>query len=196
VDGGENGENVPIGPLLTAARGVDTILAVDSSADTDQNWPNGTSLIKTSRRTQIDLLSPNVRFPPIPETADIFVSQGLNVRPTFFGCNATSASDYPLVIYLPNSPLPSGGYSTNTTTLTLEYSIEDTAAFLAQASENTFKGYQEAGQQRDSSWPDCLACGLLERKRQMAGVARTTTCQICFDRYCVRFFSISCSSWV
>ena len=30
VDGGEDGENVPIQPLLVKARGVDTILAIDA----------------------------------------------------------------------------------------------------------------------------------------------------------------------
>lgn len=33
TDGGENGENVPISPLLVKAREVDIILAIDSSAD-------------------------------------------------------------------------------------------------------------------------------------------------------------------
>jgi lysophospholipase len=175
-----------LNPLLAGARNVEVILAVDASADTTENYPNGTSLITTARRSQLDLLNQSIKFPPIPETADVFVSQGYNVRPTFFGCNATSATDYPLVIYLPNAPTPGvTGYSTNTTTLTLEYSIEEASAFLAVAQENVFKGNQPDGQNRDSSWPDCLACGLMERKRQSAGVARSSQCQTCLERYCV-----------
>ena len=43
VDGGLNGENIPFQPLLAEARGVDVIMAMDGSADTDQNYPNGES---------------------------------------------------------------------------------------------------------------------------------------------------------
>lgn len=35
TDGGENGENVPLSPLLVKARELDFILAADASADTD-----------------------------------------------------------------------------------------------------------------------------------------------------------------
>lgn len=39
VDGGTNGEVIPLNPLFVKARGIDTIIAVDGSADTDENWP-------------------------------------------------------------------------------------------------------------------------------------------------------------
>lgn len=38
VDGGENGENIPLHPLIQPARELDVIFAIDSSADTDYNW--------------------------------------------------------------------------------------------------------------------------------------------------------------
>lgn len=38
VDGGEDGENIPLHPLIQPYREVDTIFAVDSSADTDTYW--------------------------------------------------------------------------------------------------------------------------------------------------------------
>lgn len=41
VDGGEDNENVPLWPLLHQDRNVDVILALDASADTSLNWPNG-----------------------------------------------------------------------------------------------------------------------------------------------------------
>lgn len=52
------------------------------------------------------LSSSHKKFPPIPATPDDFVSMGLNMRPTLFGCDPTSTSnpEYPLVLYLPNAP--------------------------------------------------------------------------------------------
>jgi lysophospholipase len=131
VDGGENGENVPLAPLLVKARGVDAIVAFDSSADTSENWPNGTAIItvrmapshqlstvlirsaarQTYNRTKI-FESGTTSFPPVPLDPATWVSLGLNTRPTFFGCNSTAANapgnlSYPLVVYIPNAP-PSG----------------------------------------------------------------------------------------
>lgn len=40
IDGGSNGENVPLGPLFVKSRDLEVIVAVDSSADTTKyNWP-------------------------------------------------------------------------------------------------------------------------------------------------------------
>ena len=39
VDGGENKEAVPLGPLLVKARHVDVIVAIDASSDDSDNWP-------------------------------------------------------------------------------------------------------------------------------------------------------------
>lgn len=86
MDGGENGENVPLNPLLASARGLDVIFAIDSSADTDESWPNGTALLRTRDRNQLDLLEGAYSMPPLPADANAFVSGGYNSRPTFFGC--------------------------------------------------------------------------------------------------------------
>jgi lysophospholipase len=106
VDGGLNLENIPLGPLFVNSRNVDFILAVDGSADTSHSWPNGTSTIYTNLRLNTVLESSHQKFPPIPATSDDFVSMGLNLRPTLFGCDPVSASnpEYPLVLYLPNAP--------------------------------------------------------------------------------------------
>lgn len=45
VDGGENGENVPFQPLLVQARDVDTIIAIDGSKDTSDNFAAGLAMI-------------------------------------------------------------------------------------------------------------------------------------------------------
>jgi hypothetical protein len=61
VDGGEDGQNIPLHPLIQPNRHVDVIFAIDSSADTNTSfpvdktaagWPGGVSLIATYKRSQ------------------------------------------------------------------------------------------------------------------------------------------------
>lgn len=83
TDGGEDGQNLPLMPLLAKARAVDVIFAVDGSADTEFNYANGTSLVATAQK--VELYSHNfTRFPDIPHNQQEFVDQGLASRPTFF----------------------------------------------------------------------------------------------------------------
>lgn len=64
VDGGEDGQNVPLHPLIQPNRRVDVVFAVDSSADTNStyptsdsstNWPLGVSLIATYERSLLPI---------------------------------------------------------------------------------------------------------------------------------------------
>jgi lysophospholipase len=61
VDGGEDGQNIPLHPLIQPNRHVDVVFAVDSSADSNASfpvnntapgWPGGVSLIATYERSQ------------------------------------------------------------------------------------------------------------------------------------------------
>ncbi|GAA5876162.1 hypothetical protein JCM16303_007041 [Sporobolomyces ruberrimus] len=194
TDGGENGENVPISPLLVKAREIDFILAADASADTEYSWPNGTSLLATADRAA-NYSNGFRRFPPIPANADEFVAQGLNVRPTFFGCNSTAGGNmssssnesYPIVVYLPNAPAPvSNPYLTNTSTFTLSYSYNEVEAFLDSANANAKKGFPNPNTPTtpDSEFSLCLKCATVDRARQRAGLARSSACESCFARYC------------
>lgn len=201
-------DSIPLDPLLVKARGVDTILAIDGSADTDLNWPNGTALRASYARTAT--LPDGQQILPYFPSAETFVDQGLNTRPTFFGCNATNAEiqdGMPLVMYVSfvnartyfpvaydiilgplNSYManaPSGSaYSTNTTTFTLEYSREDTQSFLNSVYDVTTRGFMNSSMASDDQWGTCLACGLVERRRQAANISRSAACETCFDRYC------------
>ncbi|KAJ8603406.1 hypothetical protein MRB53_042173 [Persea americana] len=91
VDGGEDNENIPLHPLIQPLRKVDVIVAIDSSADTTYNWPNGSSLVATYERSLNSTL-------------------GLNTHPVFFGCNSSNSTNAlgnvpsPLIVYLPNAP--------------------------------------------------------------------------------------------
>lgn len=61
-------------------------------------------------------------FPPVPSSPDIFVEEGLNRRPTFFGCEC-QPDDAPLIIYIANGGPPSGQVPvTNTSTTQTTYS--------------------------------------------------------------------------
>lgn len=189
TDGGENGENVPIGPLLVKARAVDIVLAIDASADTDFNWPNGTALLATANRAA-NYVDGFTDFPPIPATADDFVNQGLDRRPTFFGCNATNMGNvsasgaYPIVVYMPSAPVPGASYSQNTSTFQLSYEIEEVVSFLDVAHENAMRGFPDQGQERDDNFDVCLKCAVVDRARTRAMLNRTETCSTCFRRYC------------
>ncbi|PLW07483.1 hypothetical protein PCANC_24788 [Puccinia coronata f. sp. avenae] len=191
VDGGENGENIPFNPLLASARQVDVILAADASADTDStyayggNWPNGASMINTWLRTHQVLPTGTVNFPPIPLQPQVWLDQGYNTRPTFFGCNAPSTrgnGGYPLIIYLPNSPLSPS--LTNTTTFKMKYSNDEKNQFLSSVTKSTMNPRFGTEKTVDPEWSTCLSCALIDRSRNRANVPRSAACAKCFTRYC------------
>jgi lysophospholipase len=97
---------VPLGNQFVKARANDVIVAVDGSADlAGINWPNGSSILKSRDRMHNLLTTSHQQFPPIPDTAQDFLNTGVNMRPTFFGCDPTKTpAEYPMVIYFPNSP--------------------------------------------------------------------------------------------
>jgi hypothetical protein len=66
---------------------------------------SGSSLLMTASRIDTLLESSHQPFPPLPGNATEFFTTGINQRPTFFGCfPAQFPPEYPMVIYLPNSP--------------------------------------------------------------------------------------------
>lgn len=174
--------------LLVKARAVDIVLAIDASADTEFSWPNGTSLLATADRAA-NYSQGYWSFPPIPATSDDFVEQGLNVRPVFFGCNATNMANmtdndaYPIVVYLPNAPVAGSSYSTNTSTFQLNYDIEDVVSFLDNAHTNALKGFS-LNSTRDDQLAQCLKCAVVDRARTRAMIQRSEICEQCFTRYC------------
>ena len=126
VDGGEDGQNIPLYPLIQPNRAVDVIFAVDSSADTS-NWPNGTALVSTYQRSLNATVENGTAFPSIPDQ-NTFVNLGLNTRPTFFGCDASNLTGpAPLIIYVPNAPYI---YQSNVSTFDLEYNITERNAII------------------------------------------------------------------
>lgn len=188
VDGGSNLERVPFGTLLVKVRRIDVVVAVDASADDPNRWPNGTSLLSTSQRISSVLKSSHQGFPPIPSSAQNFASTGVNQRPTFFGCNPSQIpAEYPLVIYLPNSPpLDGSAPSTNTDDMQFSYTPLFTKVFINQASANTLGGFLPNTTSPDPNWGKCLQCAAIDRARLRLTPPppRSDFCSQCFSQYC------------
>ena len=116
ADGGEAHQNNPIFPFLQPSRAVDAIIVNDNSADTSDNFPDGSEILTTYQQAQSAGLT---RMPFIPPVAT-FLAEGLNKRPTFFGCNDTSKIT---IVYLPNVNYT---FPSNEPTSKLQYSKADT----------------------------------------------------------------------
>ncbi|WPH02742.1 lysophospholipase [Acrodontium crateriforme] len=163
-DGGEAGQNVPIWPLIQPARAIDILILNDNSADTSDNFPNGTEIHQTYLNAQVANLS---KMPYIPDVAT-FVTEGLNKRATFFGCNDSTSA---FVIYLPNVNYI---YASNTPTFKLQYEKAETDGMIAN-------GNAVAMQNGTEGWPFCLACGIMNLADGLPD-----GCDACFERYCYR----------
>jgi lysophospholipase len=177
VDGGEDGQNIPLHPLIQPERHVDVIFAVDSSADT-YNWPNGTSLVTTYERTlNSSGIGNGTVFPAVPDV-NTFVNLGLNTRPTFFGCDpANLSAPAPLVVYLPNAPYSA---QSNTSTLQLSYNTSQRDAIITNGYNVVTRGNATA----DKSWPSCVGCAILQRSMYRTNTSMPAVCNSCFKAYC------------
>jgi lysophospholipase len=220
ADGGLDNQNIPFWPLLQSPRHIDFILSVDSSADTPQHWPNGSSLIATQNRTKTlyELAKNNtlkqewvVPFPYVPESGEKWISQGLNHRPVFFGCNGgnytgnidvsgTSNSGNttqnqtqpqepgPLILYLPNVPW---SYYTNTSTFQLDYIPEEVTGFLDNGARQALQSPTLPTSTNSTTippeskqWRTCIGCAIFQRSKERAGIDIGEVCKKCFEKYC------------
>ncbi|KAB8231205.1 lysophospholipase catalytic domain-containing protein [Aspergillus alliaceus] len=178
VDGGEDGQNVPLHPLIQPTRNVDVIFAVDSSADTSNSWPNGSSLIKTYERSLNTTGQANgTSFPAVPDI-NTFLNLGLNKRPTFFGCNSSNTSSpTPLVVYLPNAPYTA---KSNTSTFQLSYKNEERDNIIL----NGYNVVTQGNSSVDANWPSCVGCAILQRSTERTNTKLPDICNTCFKNYC------------
>ncbi|KAK5118412.1 hypothetical protein LTR62_002926 [Meristemomyces frigidus] len=163
VDGGATDQNNPIWPFIQPARSVDVLVINDNSADTTTNYPNGTEIRQTYLNAQAAGLT---KMPYIPPNTT-FVSEGLNKRATFFGCNETGTV---FMVWLPNV-----GYTYNSgqSTSKVEYTIPETRAMIAN-------GNAIATQNGTEGWSFCLACAVQHKQ----GSALPKGCNACFEKYC------------
>lgn len=105
-------------------------------------------------------------MPVIPPVAT-FVSEGLNKRATFFGCNSM---DTLTIVYLPNVNY---SYPSNQLTSKLQYSVAETDGMIAN-------GVLIGTQNGDAMWPTCLGCAIVKK----TGDALPSSCRDCFTKYC------------
>ncbi|PUU83851.1 lysophospholipase [Tuber borchii] len=187
VDGGLDGQNIPLHPLIQPARGVDVIFAMDNSADTVRkngqlsNWPNGTALVATYERAIKGSQNNGTLFPSVPDV-NTFINLGLNNRPTFFGCDARNiTSDTnkfpPLIVYIPNSPYT---FNSNISTNEMAYSASKRDLMI----ENGYNIATRANASFDQNWPACVGCAIVHREQERKGQTQTAQCQKCFKDYC------------
>lgn len=178
VDGGEDGQNVPLHPLIQPERHVDVIFAVDSSADTDYFWPNGTSLVATYERSlNSSGIANGTAFPAVPDQ-NTFINLGLSTRPSFFGCDSSNQTGpSPIIVYIPNAP-----YSYHSNVSTFQLSTDDT-----ERDNIILNGYEVATMGNstvDGNWTSCVGCAILSRSFERTGTTLPDICNQCFDRYC------------
>lgn len=178
VDGGEDGQNIPLHPLIQPERNVDVIFAVDSSADNDNNWPNGTALIATYNRSlNSSGIANKTAFPAVPDS-NTFVNLGLNKKPTFFGCDSSNMTGpSPLIVYLPNAPYTT--YS-NVSTFTMDYNTTQRNAII----QNGYDVVTMGNGTEDSNWSTCVGCAMLSRSFERTDTQIPEACKSCFDKYC------------
>lgn len=189
VDGGENGQNVPFYPLIQPDRGVDVIFAFDNSADTQENWPNGTSFTETYK-WQFSDQGKGVPFPYVP-TVDTYLSDDLKEKPMFFGCNALALSDIvefhnkkdlnetdiPLVVYMSNHH---ESYLSNFSTFKLAYENAEKAGTI----KNGYEVMSRGNLTEDSNWATCVGCAIIRRQQERLGEEQSEECAKCFQEYC------------
>lgn len=187
VDGGTDNQNIPLIPLLQPARALDFILAIDSSSDTPGNWPNGSSLIATSQRLSQNSTHTSIPFPPVPSSPDQFIAEGLNRRPTFFGCEQTQG---PIIAYVPNNPI---SYFSNFSTLAPNYTYTEVAGMYRNGRQQILtpldpdsakEGAKKQTLVKGSDWARCLACAVVDRERMRQGASRAKECESCMSTWC------------
>ncbi|KAK9456075.1 lysophospholipase catalytic domain-containing protein [Dipodascopsis uninucleata] len=177
-DGGEDGQDIPLSPLLVTERHLDIIFAVDASGDTANTWPSGLSLGTTYERIALRNTTVPLKMPDVPDS-NSFLGLGLAHRPTFFGCDASNFSDPvpPIIVYYANQPY---SYMANTSTLQISYSTEEIADMITN-------GYNMATQGNGtlaSDWPTCVGCAIIHREFQRRGLEPLSACKQCMSDYC------------
>ena len=157
-------QNNPIWPFLQPSRGVDVVIVNDNSADTDDNWANGTEILHTYNEAKRAGLT---RMPSIPDVAT-FMSKGLYKQACFFGCNKM---DQLTIVWLPNTNYT---FESNVPSSQFDYPKESVTAMIAN-------GVQVALQGGDKQWPTCLGCAIAHKTAK----ALPSECTSCMQKYCV-----------
>lgn len=188
VDGSEDTQNIALYPLVQRQRHVDVIFSCDNSGDTNL-FPDGTSIISTFKR-QFETQGKSSLVPYVPTDHQVFLDEGLNERPVFFGCyademqeiadnagNGVNTTDIPLIIYLANHEVT---YASNVSTFKLLYTEAERDGLIA----NGFGVASNWNMTKDKDWAKCVGCAVIRRNQERFGIEQTDECKQCFSRYC------------
>ncbi|CDO95879.1 unnamed protein product [Kluyveromyces dobzhanskii CBS 2104] len=182
VDGGEDGENIPIRPLLIDGRQNDVIFLVDSSSD-KENLPNMTKLQNTyANVVELEKQKKLVNYkhelwemdlmPYIPTSKELVHANHSLSHPIAFGCHVSSyhpkkmaeplasqevsASNVPpILIYHGNHPIT---FQSNTSTFRLNYTRDEYSGMLNNG-HHLFDNNDATGE-----YLQCLGCVMLLRR--------------------------------
>ncbi|RYO79238.1 hypothetical protein DL766_008613 [Monosporascus sp. MC13-8B] len=143
-------------------RKINVIFAVNSSANTNNNWPNGTAFRATAKRSREEVIANGTAFSAVPD-AKTFINLGLNRKPTFFGCDTSefeAGHIPPLIVYIPNTPYTyNSNYKAHSSDTATSYTGGPT--FPTETSAAPFPGFSSVGDQYSPDivdgmlyWPD------------------------------------------
>ncbi|KAF4991744.1 hypothetical protein FGRMN_7634 [Fusarium graminum] len=164
VDGGVGVgyQGNPIWPFLNRPD-VDVIIVNENSADTKDNYPDGTEIVNTYKAAVAAGLT---RMPTIPST-ETFVAKKLNQKPVFFGCYKAHAAT---IIFIPNFNYT---FESGQPTSKIQYLRNETVGMIDN-------GVEVGNYGGKGNWPLCLACGVVKKK----GGRLPKGCAACFKEYC------------
>lgn len=169
VDGGEDGENIPLRALLIPERQLDFIFVIDSSSDQD-NFANGMKLGNIFK--QLDNQSTFYKTPK----EDFVVN-----HPIALGCNLKTEKNHnmPIIMYYANT---NHVYPSNTSTFKITYNDTEVSMMVSNG-KHIFSDNDNAHYQK------CLGCLLIKRtfdRRQKNNHPDPTPqfCKNCYKQYC------------
>lgn len=160
VDGGEDGENIPLRPLIVTERDLDIIFVIDSSSD-ELNYANGTKL----RNVLLKLENEGKRY-PFPELGE------LPKHPIALGCDEPTL---PIIFYHPNAER---SYSSNTSTFKITYNEAEIAGMLQNGQDIFSMG-------SNNLHINCVGCLIAKRRMdQVENSKIPQICEQCYGKYC------------
>ncbi|EDO15579.1 hypothetical protein Kpol_487p12 [Vanderwaltozyma polyspora DSM 70294] len=169
VDGGEDGENIPLRTLLIPERQLDVAFIIDSSSDLN-NFANGTKLKNVLKQLNKEH---EVYEPLGPEFK-------LTDHPVAIGCETKYTKDgktLPILIYNTNKDMV---YPSNTSTFKITYSEEEALGMINN-------GRQIFTDNNNPNHNKCLGCLIIKRTldRNKGNIEIPIECLDCYEQYCI-----------
>lgn len=163
VDGGEDGENIPLRPLIQ--RELDVVFMLDVSSDSD-NYANGDKLNNVLRQVQLNH-GINYKMPSVLKSNNV----------TVIGCHYPTRRKSklpPILLYYANMP----HYNmTNTSTFKMTYTDQEIETLTSHGRDLVLNF-------NDPSYRTCLKCILIKRSLDRSHTKPSQLCNACYRQYC------------